>query len=224
MDENDEPLKSKTKRYKRTFTSACPRFKQFLKSYLPPSKPRCDAPTLSYKLRRSFTPAKKDENFQRKVDVSMWDEGRSQWSRVNTGVVLVDTQSKYNLITPQFLRVFGLSPSPSTEPIRITLGNNTEVTCLGQVEARWYCSDPRKFPSFRPRFENSIFQVVDLETFELVIGRDTIVELGLLQGNREFFGAYRTLQPRVDCTFVTANCESLLTRDSCHTRSKTERG
>ncbi|KAI4960446.1 hypothetical protein J4E86_002068 [Alternaria arbusti] len=104
MDENDELLKTKTKRQKRTFTSACPRFKQFLKSYLPSSKPRCDAPTLPCKLRRSFTPAKKNENFQRKVDVSIWDEGRSQWSRVNTGVVLVDTQSKYNLITPQFLR------------------------------------------------------------------------------------------------------------------------
>jgi len=158
------------------------------------------------------------------VDVSLWDEDRRQWSKPNPGIVLVDTQSKYNLITPQFLAEFGLSPSPCSERINITLSNNTEVTCLGQVEARWYCGDPRKVPSFRPRFEKSTFQVVDLETFELVIGSETIVELGLLQGNRDFFGAYRTLQPRVDCTFVTSDCEPSLTRDSCHTRSETERG
>jgi len=158
------------------------------------------------------------------VDVSLWDENRGKWSKRNPGIVLVDTQSKYNLITLQFLAEFGLAPSPSSEPISITLSNNTEVPCLGQVEARWYCGDSRKVPNFRPRFEKSTFQVVDLETFELVIGSDTIVELGLLQGNREFFGAYRTSKPRVDCKFVAANRQSLLTRDSCHTGSKTAGG
>jgi len=224
VDEDYESLKSKNKWYRRAFSAACPRFKQLLSSQQRSSTSTSDAPTLSRKLRRRFTPARQNENFKRIVDVSLWDEDRGKWSKPNPGIVLVDTQSRYNLITPQFLAEFGLAPSPSSEQITITLSNNTEVPCLGQVEARWYCSDTRKVPSFRPRFEKSVFLVVDLETFELVIGSETIVKLGLLQGNRDFFGAYRTLQPRVDCTFVTANCESLLTRESCHTRSKTKRG
>ncbi|KAH6875570.1 hypothetical protein BKA58DRAFT_399762 [Alternaria rosae] len=197
-DEDREFIKNKSKWYKRAFAAACPRFKRFLESYRPSSTSRCDAPSLSHKLRRSFTPAKKNENFKRKVDVSLWDKDRRQWSKSNPGVVLVDTQSKYNLVTPQFLEVFGLSPSPSTEPIRITLSDNTEVPCLGEVKARWWCSDSRKVPNFRPKYEMSTFYVVDLEIFELVIGSDTIVELGLLQGKRDFFGAYRTLVPPGD--------------------------
>jgi hypothetical protein len=204
MDEDHDLRKSKNKWYRRVFAT-CPIFKRFLKAHSPSATSKCDAPTLPHKLHRSFTPAKKNENFKRMVDVSVWDENRSQWSKVNPGVVLVDTQSKHNLITPQFLAVFGLSPSPSTNPVRITLSNNTEVTCVGEVKARWYCGDLRKLPNFRPRYEISTFQVVNLETFELVIGSDTIVELGLLQGNRDFFGAYRTLLPRVDCTLVAAS-------------------
>ncbi|KAI4696738.1 uncharacterized protein J4E88_000916 [Alternaria novae-zelandiae] len=198
MDGNDELLKTKTKRYKLKFSCACSRFKRFLESYRPSSATTCDAPSLSHMLRRSFTPAKKNENFRRKVDVSLWDKDRKEWSKANIGVALVDTQCQYNLITPQFLEMFGLSPSPSTEPIMIALSNNTEVPCLGEVRARWWCNDSRKVPNFRPKYETSTFYVVDLEIFQLVIGSDTIVELGLLQGNRAFFGAFMTSPPRVD--------------------------
>jgi len=224
MDGNDELLKTKTKRYKLKFSCACSRFKRFLESYRPSSATTCDAPSLSHMLRRSFTPAKKNENFRRKVDVSLWDKDRKEWSKANVGVALVDTQCQYNLITPQFLEMFGLSPSPSTEPIMIALSNNTEVPCLGEVRARWWCNDSRKVPNFRPKYETSTFYVVDLEIFQLVIGSDTIVELGLLQGNRAFFGAFITSPPRVDCTFLAANRRPLLTHNSCQDRSKTAGG
>ncbi|EUC43051.1 hypothetical protein COCMIDRAFT_7459 [Bipolaris oryzae ATCC 44560] len=130
---------------------------------------------------------------------------------------MFDTQCEHNLVSTKFLEEIGFKWQPSTVDTQITQMDNANIECLGEVHGRWYPVGAPKRPwylavvpkrlqkglNFRPRYESSTFKIVDLDTFDLIIGRDTINELGLLQINRNFFGGFRPSPIRVDSDDTT---------------------
>ncbi|KAH7548992.1 hypothetical protein J3E72DRAFT_290564 [Bipolaris maydis] len=180
--------------------------KEFLKSRLLHSVSRHDAASIPRKVSRIFTPPQKDETFQRTLDISIRNGEGEAWSNLTHGVVLFDTQCEHNLVTTQFLKNIGFKWQPSTDDTNIIQMDNTKIECLGEVQGRWHPVEAPKGTKglkFRPRYEMSNFKVVDLDTCDLIIGSTTIIDLQLLQTNRNFFGAFRQLPIRVDSASTT---------------------
>lgn len=202
-------IKLKGRRRMCAYTKA----KDFLKSRLLHSVSRPDAASIPHKVSRIFTPPQKDERFERTLDISIRNGDGEAWSGLTHGVGLFDTQCEHNLVTAQFLKNIGFKWQPSTEDTDIIQMDNTKIECLGEVRGRWHPVDAPKGTkdlNFRPRYEMSTFKVVDLDTCDLIIGRTTMIDLKLLQINRNFFGAFRQLPIRVDCTFVNSHCGRLI--------------
>ncbi|KAF5847257.1 hypothetical protein GGP41_003538 [Bipolaris sorokiniana] len=190
-------IKLKGRRRMCAYTKA----KDFLKSRLLHSVSRPDAASIPHKVSRIFTPPQKDERFERTLDISIRNGDGEAWSGLTHGVGLFDTQCEHNLVTAQFLKNIGFKWQPSTEDTDIIQMDNTKIECLGEVRGRWHPVDAPKGTkdlNFRPRYEMSTFKVVDLDTCDLIIGRTTMIDLKLLQINRNFFGAFRQLPIRVD--------------------------
>lgn len=173
-------------------------------------------PSIPRKVSQIFTSPKKEETYERRLDITMRNGGEERWSVPTHGVAMFDTQCEHNLVTTKFLKEIGFEWQPSTDNTQITQMNNTNIKCLGEVQGRWYPIGAPKRPwylagvpkrllkglNFRPRYEICTFKIVDLQTFDLIIGRTTINDLGLLQTNRSFFGAFRPVPIRVDCKFA----------------------
>lgn len=158
------------------------------------------------KLSRIFTPPLKDETFRRDANVAIKNGDSSPWSKYSPGVVIFDTGSQDNLVTVHFLKTLDMDWEPSVDDTLIIQMDSRRLKCPGEVKGRWriFNSSPE---NFRPRYEISSFKVVDVDTFDLIIGSETIKELGIFQVNRTFFGAFVPRPIRRDCKSVPFGCE-----------------
>ncbi|EOA85755.1 uncharacterized protein SETTUDRAFT_40015 [Exserohilum turcica Et28A] len=180
----------------------CARYKNcknFWKHQLPSTSSPSDDTRTRFGFTRILTPPHKDEDYQREVNIAIRDGDGSPWSGFHLGVALVDTQSEYNLVSAQFLRVIGVQWKQSPDDANILQMDETRIVCLGEIDGRWRATEAKRGAlNFRPRFEISTFKVVELSTFDIIIGRQTINECGILVVNRHYLGAFRTVPVRVD--------------------------
>lgn len=101
-------------------------------------------------------------------------------------VFLIDTQCQLNLISSDFATSLGIVIDKiNTQPIGWGLGG-ARVKSLTSIVCRW------SFPEMK-RFELSEFHVVSSESFDVIIGVNSIRKLNLLRTNNRLLGEYAYL-------------------------------
>jgi hypothetical protein len=139
-----------------------------------------------------------NEQFMRVVKVAYKAGNNDQ---VSAGVASFDTQCPGDWISARFVREnWGVEFSSALQaPAATTILGGT-VYSLGQFDARWWCDNdrrrwsPRRL-SFSPRFYSAQFEVIDAETFDVIIGRPSITKHSLLTGNNWIIGLYSAFRP-----------------------------
>lgn len=152
----------------------------------------------SYLSTRRFIRSQKDESFERKLLIGVREGENSPWSQYIPGNALLDTGSEHNLVTTQFLKSIGFEWEATTSAINIFQMDGTEIKILGEVQGRWHPLKAPKSDNFPSRFPTSSFKVVDLEYYDMIIGRVTINELELFRPKRSLFGGFRPFRTPVE--------------------------
>ncbi|KAH6625856.1 hypothetical protein C7974DRAFT_377310 [Boeremia exigua] len=115
------------------------------------------------------------------------------------GKVTLDSGCKLNLISKEHAQRLGWQGSSVNKQRRIGTGfGGGKVVSLDRIEARWYISS-----SNNPRYETSIFHVVDEKAIDVVMGSETIAEHGVFDPDSVLFGSLTTYIPPTNVAVLT---------------------
>lgn len=155
-------------------------------------------------LDRACKPPSYDD-FLRIVHVEIQDPAATGGVVARHGVVMIDSQCQKNLMGRKFAALFGrMLQSDTSYPILTTL-NGEEINSVGVVEARWHFKDVEDSRLHSdPMYYHHTFEVLESwdSSFDLIVGLETIRELGLLKSNHRIAApSFRRLPHPVDSMF-----------------------
>jgi hypothetical protein len=155
-------------------------------------------------LERARKPPSYDD-FLRIVHVEIQDQAATGGVIARHGVVMIDSQCQKNLMGRKFAALFGkMLQSDTSYPILTTL-TGEEIKSVGVLEARWHFKDVEDSRLHSdPMYYRHTFEVLESwdSSFDLIVGLETIRELGLLKSNHRIAApSFRRLPPPVDSMY-----------------------
>jgi len=142
------------------------------------------------------------DDFVRIVHVEIQDLGATSSAIAHHGVVMIDPQCPKNLMGRKFAALFGRMLQPDTSYPILTTVIGEDINSVGILEARWHFKDVENSRLHSdPTYYHHVFEVLESwdSSFDLIIGLETIRELGILKTNRRIAApSFRRMPPSVD--------------------------
>ncbi|KAF2475309.1 uncharacterized protein BDR25DRAFT_340117 [Lindgomyces ingoldianus] len=125
---------------------------------------------------------KAEEDFVRTIMIAfVVDKQGSKEEVLRYARAKFDTGNPINLISPKFVRSFGIEIDHGEEQVKLTLPGNGKFKSIATLPGRWCAEGSGRTFYFDPRFYNDKFEVSNVdERFDVVIGYETITREGLM--------------------------------------------
>jgi hypothetical protein len=140
-----------------------------------------------------------NEDFTRYVRIAYKPEGEDEicdWATAE-----IDTKCSGDWISAHRLKeLSGVDYSQNTPTLIAHTLHRGPIYSFGEVKLRWSARNNKPgwspgMPSFKPKYYSAVFQVIDTDDFEVIIGQPSINEHKLVKLDNRIFGAYKAYRP-----------------------------